>query len=225
MLRGGRGAGESSLLAYFGLQSFSFSASIITSVRQPSRPNKPSAYYSDPTPPNHAPVSVHPPYLRQLLLDEECSKIAQLPCTRASQHRTLNQSPPHHSSIHILTLIPKLRLSFSLEHLLASHILQPCVEILDLLCGFCELRLIRALNGRRGTNSEVQLEFDPANLRAKEGEAGVGRDVGGCEAYTVLAGICGREGEFAGCAAALGDYAVVIVEDLVDGYEDSHLGE
>lgn len=165
------------------------------------------------------------PPLRQLLLDEECPQIAQLPCTGQSQDRTLDQCPPHYPSIHTLTLISEFRLSFSLEHLLASDVLQSCVQVLDLLCDFCKLGLIRALNRRRGANGKIQLEFDPTDLRAEEAEAGVGRDVGGCETETVFARVCGCEGEFARGCAALGDYAVVVVEDLIDGDEDTHWGE
>lgn len=49
----------------------------------------------------------------------------------------------------------------------------------------------------------------------------MGRGARGREAEPVLARVCGREGEAALGGAALRDDAVVVVEDLLDGYEDA----
>ena len=45
--------------------------------------------------------------------------------------------------------------------------------------------------------------------------------VGWGEAEAVVAGVGGSEDEFAAGLGALGDDAVVVVEDFVDGYEDA----
>lgn len=59
----------------------------------------------------------------------------------------------------------------------------------------------------------------PPGQPAARGSVGLGR-----QADLVLAGLGGGEGEAAGVAIALGHDPVVVVEDLVDGDEDSQVG-
>lgn len=108
-----------------------------------------------------------------------------------------------------------------MKHLLPPHILQSRVQISYFLHDLADLIFVRALDLRRFANGHVELEFDAADLRAAEEEAGSCGNVGGCEAEAVLAGVGGGEGEFAGRLAALGDDAVVVVEDFVYSYEDA----
>ena len=84
--------------------------------------------------------------LRKFLLDEERPQITQLPRARDSQHRQLDQRPPHHPAINALALISKLRLPLPLEYLLPPDILQPCVDILDLLQHLAYLVLVCTLD-------------------------------------------------------------------------------
>lgn len=101
--------------------------------------------------------------LRELLLDEEISQIAQLPRTGQTQHGALNECPSHHSRIHALALISELGLALSLENLLPSHVLQPRVQVLDFLHYLAQLFLVRALNLRCLADGHVQLELDIAD--------------------------------------------------------------
>lgn len=161
------------------------------------------------------------PTLRQLLLDEESPQIRQLPRTSERQHNTLYHRPPHNPRVNTLALIPKLHLPLSLEDLLPPHVLQPRVQISHFLHHFSNLILVTAFDLRGLADCEIKLELDPADLRAGEEEAGGCGDVGRGEADAVLAGVGGGEGEFAEPGAALGDDAVVAVEDFVDGDEDA----
>jgi hypothetical protein len=176
-------------------------------------------------PPPHNTISLHPSpasnALRKLLLDEERPQITQLPRTRDTQDKHLNQRPLDHSAIDTLALISKLRLSLSLKHLLSPHILQPCIQIFNLLHHLAHLILIRALNLAGLADHHVELEADAADLVAAEEVAGDGGDVVGGEAETVVSGVGGGEGEFAAAAASLVHDAVVVVEGFVHGYEDA----
>ena len=80
--------------------------------------------------------------LSKLLLNEKRPQISQLPSTRRGQHKQLHQTPLNHPTIHTLALIPKLRLPLPLKDLLAPHILQPGIQILDLLHHLAHLILV-----------------------------------------------------------------------------------
>jgi len=160
-------------------------------------------------------------FLRKLLLNEESPEIAQLPRARNTQHRQLQKRPPNNPSINTLANIPKLRLTLTLEDLLALHVLQARVQVSHLLDHVLDLVLVRALDLRSVADGHVELELDAAGLRAVEEEAGGRGHVGGREAEAVVAGVGGGEDEFAAGLGALGDDAVVVVEGFVDGYEDT----
>lgn len=159
--------------------------------------------------------------LRKLLLDKESPQIAQLPRARHAQNRQLQQRPLHDSRIDALADVPKLRLALALEDLLALDVLQARVQVAHLLHRVLDLVLVRRLDLRAVADGHVQLELDPAHLRAGEEEARRRGDVGRREAQAVVAGVGGREDEFAGGGGALRDDAVVVVEGFVDGDEDA----
>lgn len=155
------------------------------------------------------------------MLDEERPQVCQLPRTSQSQDEALQQRPSHDPRVDSLALISKLGLSFSLKDLLPPNILQPRVQISYFLHDLADLIFVRAFDLRCFANGHVEFEFDAADLRAAEEEARSCWDVGWCETEAVLAGIGGGEGEFAGGLAALGDDAVVVVENFVDSDEDA----
>ena len=114
-----------------------------------------------------------------------------------------------------------MALTYPLEDLLPPNILQPAIQVPHLLHNILDLALIRTLDLARLADREVQLELDAACRLSVRQPAAVGRGARGCEAEPVLARVCGREGEAALGGAALRDDAVVVVEDLLDGYEDA----
>jgi hypothetical protein len=159
--------------------------------------------------------------LRELLLDEESPQIAQLPRARNSQDRKLQQRPSHDPAVDALADVSELGLALSLENLLALDVLQAGVQVADLLDHVLDLVLVRALDFGGVADCHIELEFDPAGLRAVEEEARGCGHVSGREAETVVAGVGGCEDEFAAGGGALGDDAVVVVEGFVNGYEDA----
>ena len=114
-----------------------------------------------------------------------------------------------------------MTLTYPLEDLLSPDILQPAIQVPHLLHNILDLALIRALDLARLADREVQQELDAARRLSVRQQAAVGCGARGREAEPVLARVCGREGEAALGGAALRDDAVVVVEDLFDGYEDA----
>lgn len=93
--------------------------------------------------------------------------------------------------------------------------MQTTIQIAHTLHNILHLVLILSLDLACLANGNVERDPDSA-LTVRHPARG--RDVGlGHEADTVLAGVCGGEGEAAGVVFALVDDAVVIVEGLVDG--------
>jgi hypothetical protein len=162
--------------------------------------------------------------LRKLLFDKESPEVAQLPRTRNSQDRQLQQRPSDHPTIHTLANIPKLGLTLALEDLLALDILQARVQVAHLFDHILNLILVRTLDFRSVADGHVELELDAADGRTGEQEATGRGYVGGREAQAVVASVGGGEDEFAAGLGTLGDDAVVVVEDFVDGYEDALSG-
>jgi hypothetical protein len=105
----------------------------------------------------------------------------------------------------------------SLEDLLATDVLQPGVEVLDARGNVLELVLVGGLDLGRVADGEVEGEADAAVLGVLAEPAGAARGGRGGEAEHVVAGVGGGEGELAGGAAALGDDAVVVVEEFLGG--------
>jgi hypothetical protein len=112
-------------------------------------------------------------------------------------------------------------LTYPLENLLPPNILQPAIQVPHLLHNILDLALIRTLDLACLADREVQLELDAARRLSVRQPAAVGRGARRREAEPVLARVCGREGEAALGGAALRDDAVVVIKDLLDGYEDA----
>ena len=114
-----------------------------------------------------------------------------------------------------------MTLTYPLENLLPPNILQPAIQVPHLLHNIFDLALIRTLDLARLADREVQLELDAARRLSVRHPDAVGRGARRREAEPVLARVRGREGEAALGGAALRDDAMVVVEDLLDGYEDA----
>ena len=110
-----------------------------------------------------------------------------------------------------------------LENLLLSDIAQSSIQIPDLRHDISNLVFVIALNARGFTDSHVDFKLDVSGRRtAREPTLGR-RYVCGGEADAVVAGVGSREGEAALSVAALGDDAVVVVEDLIDADVKAHV--
>lgn len=83
------------------------------------------------------------------------------------------------------------------------------------------MSLVRAFNPACLSNSHVQCKLDgTVNATAQPASS---LDVLRGNANAVLTRIGGAEGEFALAGTALGDNAVVVVESLLDGDEDTYV--
>lgn len=100
--------------------------------------------------------------------------------------------------------------------------MQSSIQVLDAGRDVLQLVLVAALDLARLADDEIELHLDAAVgalRREPRGPAGGGR---GREADLVVAGLVGREGEAARGGAALGDDAVVVVEDFFYGNVDGN---
>ena len=105
--------------------------------------------------------------------------------------------------------------TYALEDLLAADILQAGVEVADALDDVLHLALVGALDLASLADGEVEAQLDAA-VGAQDAQPVLAAAVaGGGEAEAVLAGVGGAEGEAARGAAALGDDAVVVVEEFL----------
>jgi hypothetical protein len=147
----------------------------------------------------------------------------KLPGTSNTQDSKLHQSPTHDTSIGMLRHVSKLSLPLPLENLLLSDIGKSGVQILDFGNDIAEFVLVVALDARGLANGHVDFEFDVAGCGATGEPALGGGNVGRGEADAVVAGVCGGEGKAAFVVAALGDDAVVVVEDFVDADVEAHV--
>lgn len=117
-------------------------------------------------------------------------------------------------------------LTYALEDLLPPNIRQPAIQLLDFGDNVVDFTLVFALDLARLANGHVDGELDAAARHAGVGEPSAdtdGRGAGRREAYPVVAGIRGGEGEFRGFVRGGGLLVyntVVIVEGLVDGDGD-----
>lgn len=121
-------------------------------------------------------------------------------------NRLLVKQPPRHNT-------------YPLKNLLPSNILQPSIQILNLLHNILNLPLIRTLNIARLPNRKVESKFDPA-LVAPEPRPALGGRALRREADLVLARVGRGEGEAALARTPLRHDLVVVVEDLFDGDVD-----
>lgn len=109
--------------------------------------------------------------------------------------------------------------TYPLKDLLAPDILQPRVQVLDLLDQRLYVCLVCALNPACLSDSHVERELDrTVNAMAHPSST---RDVLRGDANAVLSRIGGAEGEFALARTTLGNDTVVVVECLLNGYEDA----
>lgn len=103
----------------------------------------------------------------------------------------------------------------SLEDLLAPDVLQARVEVLDALGDVLQLALVGALDLAGLADGEVERQLDAAvGGRGVEPVRPVAV-AAGREAEPVVARLVRREREAPRRRAALGDYPVVVVEDLL----------
>jgi len=123
-------------------------------------------------------------------------------------------------SLHSPTLLVKI--TYPLEDLLPPHVLQPAVQVPDLLRQIIELGLVRALDLGLA-DGQVQREFH-ARVDATAEPCAALLDILGHDAKPMLAAVGSAEGELASAGTALGDDAVVVVEGLLDGDEDADVG-
>jgi hypothetical protein len=110
-------------------------------------------------------------------------------------------------------------MAYPLEDLLAPNVLQPRVQVLNLLDQRLDMCLICALDPASLADSHVQGELNGAVDAAAQPSSALHVLRG--DANAVLAGVGGGEGEFALAGAALGDDAVVVVESLLYRDEDA----
>ena len=114
-----------------------------------------------------------------------------------------------------------------MKHLLPPDILQPTIQIPNLLRNLAQLPLVRALDRARLPNRQVERQLHlPAGgpLSLAQPTPRRGAAAGGQEADAVLARVGGAEGEFARVGAFGVDDAVVVVEDFVYGDGDAEVG-
>jgi hypothetical protein len=102
-----------------------------------------------------------------------------------------------------------------LKDLLPPNILQPPIQILNLLNDIMDLSLIRRVQRAGLADGQVQLELDAAHVREGVEPAASARRRRRREADLVLAGPVSCEGEFPGCSPLLRYYAVVFVENFL----------
>lgn len=111
--------------------------------------------------------------------------------------------------------------TYPLENLLSPDVVQPSIEVLDLLHNILHLALVFRFDLAGLTNGDIQREADcivsvpPAPRRG----AAIW-----CQTDLVLARVGSREGESAGIRVALGDDTVVVVKGLVDGNQYLDVG-
>lgn len=105
--------------------------------------------------------------------------------------------------------------SYPLEDLFPSDILQPRVQVAHALRYVGHLALVGALDIARLADREVEGQLDAAvGVQGAEPALAAGAR-GRREADAVLASVGGAECEAAGGAATLRDHTVVIVKDLL----------
>lgn len=105
--------------------------------------------------------------------------------------------------------------TYTLEHLFSPDVVKTCVEILDAASNVFELVLVGTLELAGLADGEVEVQADAAvGVVDAEPSVAAGGGAGG-EAELVLARVGGGEGEAAGFGTALGDDAVVVVEDFL----------
>lgn len=182
----------------------------------------------------------------KLLLDEKSTKMRQLPGTSDTENSQLNQGPANDTGISGLGLIAEFGLTFlqtyvsfaftsfkphrysmvtthSLENLLSPNILQPSIQVLNLLYNIRNLALILTLDLTRLTNRQIQVQSYTTQRMARAQPTTCADIRIRLEADTMLAGVRSGESETAGVAAALRNDEVVIIEDFFDGDFDAEV--
>lgn len=116
--------------------------------------------------------------------------------------------------------------AYPLEDLLPPDVLQPAIQLFDLLYDGVDFALVLALDLARLADRHVHREFHSAQHVAGSAEPAMhtlGRGARRREAKTVQARVGSTEGEFGGRGrglCGLSDNAVVVVKGLFDGEVD-----
>ena len=110
-----------------------------------------------------------------------------------------------------------------LKHLLPPNIHQPRVQIAHFPHDLADLAFIRALDGARLADGQIQRHLDPRS-RVSPRKPPTGTGVAGRETDAVVAAVGGAEGEFPVRGALGRDDAVVGVEGLVHRDQDREVG-
>ena len=111
-----------------------------------------------------------------------------------------------------------------MEDLFPPDVLQPRVQVPDLLHQRLDLVLVRALDPAGLANRHVQCELDCAVHAGAQPAATTARYILGCHADPMLAAVGSAESEAALGATSLGNNAVVVIECLFYGNEDADVG-
>lgn len=111
-----------------------------------------------------------------------------------------------------------------MENLFSPDVLQPRIQILDLLHNIINLALVRALNLARLANNHIQLKLDSSMHSTSPKPTSARGYILRCEAEPVLARVGGRECEAALARSTLGYDSVVVVKGLFDGDKDADVG-
>lgn len=138
----------------------------------------------------------------------------ELPGAGASKDDELDDDPADDARVGGLGVVPEFGLALPLEDLFPSNIPQPSIQVLDPAREGVEL-VVLVLQRTRLANGQVEVQPDAAVLVLHVLPGGAARVRRGAEAELVLAGVSGREGKVTLLVAALGDDAVVIVEDFL----------
>lgn len=107
------------------------------------------------------------------------------------------------------------QITHPLEDLLAADIVQPCIKISDAGNDVLKLVLILPLDSAALSDSKVKCQADATVGRVCRQPTAAATVGGGREADLMVTRIVGGKGKLACAATALGDDAVMIVEDFL----------
>ena len=111
----------------------------------------------------------------------------------------------------------------SLKYLLPPNILQPPIQVSDLVYDVLHLTSVLALDLARLANDHVQREFDAALARHTAAQPTSSWSTGRREADLVVTRVLRREREPTTSRSALRDDAVVVVKGLLDCDVDANV--
>lgn len=141
----------------------------------------------------------------------------KLPGACHAKDDELNDNPANDTGVGSLRLVTEFGLPLTLEDLFPPNIVESCVEVLDAASNVFDLVLVGALELAGLADGEVQVETDAAVGVVDAEPAVAARGGAGGKAKLMVAGIGGGKGEAAGAGTTLGDNAVVVVKDFING--------